>query len=439
MLAKDFVRFAGRSAVLPEVIPMSAVQATSPRVSSLAERFNLVRARTLDLVATLQPEDCLVQSMPDTSPTKWHLAHTSWFFEEFVLHARASAPLHAGWSYLFNSYYQSVGPAHARNARGLLTRPNLTEVIAYRAEVDERISREIERGLDAELAAVVELGLHHEQQHQELILTDILHAFSCNPLEPVFKRRAARDAPPQPIALAFVDGPQGIVEIGARDEGFAFDNERPRHRELLHPHAVANRPVNNGEYREFIRAGGYRDASLWLSEGWNTVQRLGWQRPLYWSEDLESTFTLGGRVALDALAPVCHVSFFEADAFARWAGMRLPSEAEWETLADAQPGRDGNFVESGALAPLPPQRTDARVHQLFGDVWEWTSSPYLAYPGFKPLAGSLGEYNGKFMSGQWVLRGGSCATPASHIRSSYRNFFYPADRWQFSGMRLAKS
>jgi ergothioneine biosynthesis protein EgtB len=407
-------------------------------VTNLAARYQRVRAQSMHLVAGLQPEDCVVQSMPETSPTKWHLAHTSWFFEAFVLGADARyTPLQPGWSFLFNSYYQAIGPMHARGARGLLTRPTLAEVFAYRSAVDERVARLIERGVDDELAAVIELGIQHEQQHQELILTDILHTFSVNPLEPVFRARLISTSRTDAAPLAFIPGRDGIVEIGAGDDGFAFDNERPRHRILLHPHAVANRPVNHGEYREFIRAGGYRDPALWLSEGWNTVQRNGWQRPLYWSEDLESVFTLGGRTAIDPLAPVCHVSFFEADAFARWAGKRLPTEAEWETLAAAQTDRNGNFADAGVFVPLPPHADSTGAQQLFGDVWEWTSSPYVAYPGFAPLAGALGEYNGKFMCGQWVLRGGSCATPADHIRASYRNFFYPADRWQFSGFRLA--
>jgi ergothioneine biosynthesis protein EgtB len=411
--------------------------ATAPdSMTDLAARYARVRTQSMQLVSGLQPEDCVVQSMPETSPTKWHLAHTSWFFEEFVLARADYAALQPGWSYLFNSYYQSVGPMHARAARGLLTRPTLAEVFTYRAAVDERVARTLERGVDDELAAVIELGIQHEQQHQELILTDILHTFSVNPLEPVFRARLTSASRGEAPPLAFIPGSEGIVEIGAGGAGFAFDNERPRHRSLLHPHAIANRPVNNQEFREFVRAGGYGNASLWLSEGWNTVQRNGWQRPLYWSEDLESAFTLGGRVAIDPLAPVSHVSFFEADAFARWAGKRLPTEAEWETLAVAQTDRSGNFADSGAFVPLPPH-AGGGARQLFGDVWEWTSNPYIGYPGYAPLAGALGEYNGKFMCGQWVLRGGSCATPADHIRASYRNFFYPADRWQFSGFRLA--
>lgn len=406
--------------------------------TTLAGRYRRVRAQSLHLVAGLQPEDCAVQSMPDASPTKWHLAHTSWFFEEFVLGTQTGyAALQPGWSYLFNSYYQAVGPMHARASRGLLTRPTLADVFAYRTAIDERVERAIEAGVEKALAAVIELGLQHEQQHQELILTDILHAFSLNPLEPVLRARMQSVAPADELPLAFVRGREGIVEIGADGAGFAFDNEGPRHRSLLHPHALANRAVNNREYREFVRAGGYRDAALWLSEGWNTVQHQGWQRPLYWSEDLQSVFTLGGRVEIDPIAPVCHLSFFEADAFARWAGKRLPTEMEWETFA-AQADRVGNFADDGAFVPLRP-RSGEGLRQMFGDVWEWTSSPYIAYPGFAPLAGALGEYNGKFMCGQWVLRGGSCATPADHIRASYRNFFPPSARWQFSGLRLASS
>ncbi|MEO5560554.1 MAG: ergothioneine biosynthesis protein EgtB [Dokdonella sp.] len=408
----------------------------SPASTSLAERYQRVRAQSMQLVAGLHAEDCQVQSMPDASPLKWHLAHTTWFFEEFVLGARSDyAPLQPGWSFLFNSYYQAVGPMHARASRGMLTRPTLADVFAYRAAVDERVAQAIERGLDEQLTAVVELGTQHEQQHQELMLTDILHAFSVNPLEPVFRARVQSLSRAAELPLAFVPEREGIVEIGALADAFAFDNERPRHRSLLHPHAIANRPVNNHEFREFVRAGGYRDASPWLSEGWSTVQREGWQRPLYWSEDLQTAFTLGGRLPIDPLAPVCHVSFFEADAYARWAGQRLPTEMEWEARA-VQSDRKGNFVDSGALIPLPP-RGDEGAQQMYGDVWEWTSSPYIAYPGFAPLAGALGEYNGKFMCGQWVLRGGSCATPADHIRASYRNFFPPAARWQFSGFRLA--
>ena len=285
---------------------------------------------------------------------------------------------------------------------------------------------------------LVTLGLHHEQQHQELLLTDVKHLFSVNPLQPAYAElevRPSREAP----ALAFITGASGIIEIGHSGQGFAYDNEMPRHRELLHAHAIANRPVSNAEYRAFIDDGGYRTPTLWMSEGWDTVQREQWQRPLYWSEDLQSEFTLAGVRDIDPHAPVCHVSFFEADAYARWAGARLPLEAEWEHLAAAQAEVQGNFQESGLLHPCSSAGNgEAQVTQLFGDVWEWTASPYVGYPGFHPLPGALGEYNGKFMCGQWVLRGGSCATPADHFRISYRNFFYPASRWQFMGIRLGK-
>ncbi len=405
----------------------------------LPEFHRRVRERSLALCAPLAPEDTVVQSMPDASPLKWHLAHTTWFFEKFVL-ARDPAwqPRDPQWHYLFNSYYQSAGPMHARARRGLLTRPTLAQVMDYRRRVDAGVRAALARHPeDTELAMRVTLGLHHEQQHQELMLTDIKHLFSCNPLEPVYadtpQRAGAIDVP-----LRFLAGREGIVETGYAGAGFAYDNEGPRHRELLHPHAIANRPVSNAEYREFITDGGYRTPTLWMSEGWACVQREGWQHPLYWSDDLASEFTLGGRRPIDLLAPVCHVSYYEADAFARWAGARLPTEAEWETLADGHDTGAGNFQETGFLQPQAVTADGDGPLQLFGDVWEWTSSPYVAYPGFKPLAGTLGEYNGKFMCGQWVLRGGSCATPLGHVRASYRNFFYPPDRWQFMGIRLGR-
>jgi|SRR5690348_6844965 len=403
--------------------------------------YRRVREATQALCATLAPEDTVVQSMPDASPAKWHLAHTTWFFEQFLLahFDPGYRRFHDGWDFLFNSYYQTVGPMHARPQRGLLTRPTLDEINAYRAHVDEAMVELLRRqGGDSELMARVTLGLNHEQQHQELLLTDIQHLFSLNPLQPAF-----RDVSPAPAAatmpLRFMTGRQDIAEIGYAGEGFAYDNETPRHRELLHPHAIANRCVTNAEFREFIDDGGYRNPALWLSEGWDTVQRERWLHPLYWDDALETTFTLGGRRAIEASAPVCHVSFFEADAFARWAGARLPTEAEWEVTAQGL-SVEGNFADSGALRALPArtQGGPGQPLQMFGDVWEWTSSPYVGYPGYRPAAGALGEYNGKFMCGQWVLRGGSCATPAGHVRASYRNFFYPAARWQFSGIRLAR-
>jgi len=411
------------------------------RAGDAGSDYRRVRDATLAMCATLAPEDTVAQSMPDASPAKWHLAHTTWFFEQFLLALfdPAYRRFRDGWNYLFNSYYQTVGPMHARPQRGLLTRPTLDEVVAYRMHVDDAMVELLRRrGDDPEVAARVTLGLNHEQQHQELLLTDIQHLFSLNPLQPVF-----REAPPatkaEPVPLRFMEGRHGIAEIGHTDETFAYDNELPRHRELLHPHAIANRCVTNAEFMEFIGDRAYRNPALWLSEGWDTVRREGWSHPLYWDDALETTFALVGRHAIEPAAPVCHVSFFEADAFARWAGARLPTEAEWEVMAQDLPVQ-GNFADSGALHPLPARAQEGpdRPLQMFGDVWEWTSSPYIGYPGYRPAIGALGEYNGKFMCGQWVLRGGSCATPAGHVRASYRNFFYPAARWQFSGLRLAR-
>ena len=411
-----------------------------PPVPSLApagllQRYRRIRRHTLELCATLSAEDMMVQSMPDASPAKWHLAHTTWFFEQFVLGRDASyRPREPAWHYLFNSYYQSVGPMHARPQRGLLSRPALAEVHAYRQYVDEAVSEALFRDDGGSLTALVELGLQHEQQHQELLLTDIKHAFWCNPLQPAYAPGPSTTAAAPGLLLHYIDGAAGIVAIGHEGAGFAFDNETPRHRSLLQPHALANRLVSNGEYAAFVRDGGYREPSLWLSDGWALVQREGWQRPLYWQPDLASEFTLAGVRAIDVDAPACHLSYFEADAFARWAGARLPTEAEWEAAAtDAAPV--GNLLDE--TPRLPAVARGAGLQQLFGDAWEWTASPYISYPGFRPLPGSLGEYNGKFMNGQWVLRGGSCATPRDHIRASYRNFFPPHARWQFAGLRLA--
>jgi ergothioneine biosynthesis protein EgtB len=370
-----------------------------------ADDFKAVRARTIALAADLSPEDCQVQSMPDASPVKWHLAHTTWFFETFVLKAQ----FRQEFGYLFNSYYNSVGPMAKRPERGLVTRPTLAEIYEYRSWVDERVSRLLESGAGDEVRGLVEVGIHHEQQHQELLLTDIKHAFSLNPTLPAY--RATPDLPAAPAAaLEFIAHPGGIVEIGAEPDGFAYDNERPRHKVLLQDFLIADRPTTNAEYRAFIRAGGYEDPSLWLSDAWALVQSEGWRRPLYWSEDLDHAFTLAGVQPLDPNAPVCHLSHYEADAFARWSGARLPTEFEWEAAA--------------------PSAT--------GAVWEWTASAYLPYPGFRPAPGNVGEYNGKFMSGQMVLRGGSAATAPGHSRVTYRNFFPPSARWQFSGVRLAR-
>ncbi|MGH8041146.1 MAG: ergothioneine biosynthesis protein EgtB [Rudaea sp.] len=407
--------------------------------AALSEKYRRVRGQTVALCAALSAEDATVQSMPDASPAKWHLAHTTWFFDEFVLraaHGGSVAP--EVWRYLFNSYYQLVGPMHTRSQRGLLSRPGLAQVLDYRERVDAQMERLID-GMqpDNTVAERVILGLNHEQRHQELILTDIQHLLWLNPLQPAYRGRAqtiARTAAP----LRFVRGSDGLAQIGHCGCTFAFDNEQPRHDVLLHPHALANRLVSNGEYLEFVREKGYRTPTLWLAAGWDTVQQQAWGRPLYWSADLQTRFTLDGQRPLDPHAPVCHLSFYEADAFARWAGARLPTEFEWEVAA-ASVAMDGNFLEGGALQPLAAAG-DVGDHplQMYGDVWEWTCSPYVGYPGFKPTSGAIGEYNGKFMSDQWVLRGGSCATPRDHMRATYRNFFPAHARWQFAGVRLAR-
>jgi ergothioneine biosynthesis protein EgtB len=414
------------------------MSADSPLLrTGIAVRFAQVRQQTQALCVEMTAEDMLLQSMPDASPAKWHLAHTTWFFETFVL-ARDPAwkPRDPGWHYLFNSYYQSVGPMHVRAQRGLLSRPSLDEVRDYRRRVDEAVLALLERQDDPELASLVELGLQHEQQHQELLLTDIKHALWCNPLQPALRPAIAVSAQAPAVPLRFIAGREGIVEIGHRGEGFAFDNETPRHRALLQPHALANRLVSNAEYLAFVREGGYREPGLWLSDGWATVQREDWRHPLYWQDDLASEFTLAGVRALDPVEPVCHLSYYEADAFARWAGARLPTEAEWESAAQGA-AIEGNLQQSQRFHPLPAQAGKGML-QLYGDAWEWTASPYVGYPGYRPLPGSLGEYNGKFMCGQWVLRGGSCVTPRDHLRASYRNFFPPHARWQFAGLRLGQ-
>lgn len=405
----------------------------------LVAYFSRVRSATQNLCRTLEPEDYVVQSMPNVSPTKWHLAHTTWFFEQFVL-----VPNVAGYEihnehfhHLFNSYYQSKGQMHARNERGLLSRPTLKEILAYRHYVDEQMLELVENDPESKIEFLITLGLHHEQQHQELMLTDIKHVFSVNPLEPALIHTLS-DKPHDTVDdYEFIHQTGGIQNLGAYGPEFCFDNETPRHGVLLKDYEIANRLITNGEYQAFIQDGGYRDASLWLSDGWSWLQDEAINRPLYWSEDLESEFTLGGRQTIEPEAPVCHVSFYEADAFARWAGARLPTEAEWEVVANMP--REGNFVDSGRLHPTAlSQSPESVIAQLFGDVWEWTASPYAPYPSFKPLSGSLGEYNGKFMCNQMVCRGGSCVTPADHIRRTYRNFFYPQDRWQFFGIRLAR-
>lgn len=427
--------------------------------TGLSLHYTKVREDTMRLANGLSEEDCVVQSMPDASPVKWHLAHTTWFFETFLLERfePAFAPFNPAFRVLFNSYYNGIGEKHPRSERGLLTRPPLEEVRAFRRHVDGRMLALLSStDLTPALASLVELGLHHEQQHQELILTDLKHLLSCNPLKPAYHK-------PWPLAQvaarqhAWMDIDGGLVSIGQDvadpDAGFAFDNEGPRHSEFLRPYALAAYPVSHGDFMEFVDDGAYRQPQYWLSLGWDTVQARGWQAPGYWEkrDGRWHTFTLHGMAEIDAHTPVCHVSYFEADAFARWAAQtypqrwgdaRLPTEAEWEhaaVLRQADPLR-GNFVESGALHPMPARTVSAAgaLHQMFGDIWEWTQSSYAPYPGFRAAPGAVGEYNGKFMCNQYVLRGGSCATPVAHIRATYRNFFQPEARWQFSGLRLAK-
>jgi ergothioneine biosynthesis protein EgtB len=400
----------------------------------LAARYGSVRKWTEQLCEPLEPEDYVVQSMPDASPVKWHLAHTSWFFETFVLEPyvagyQSPSPL---YRVLFNSYYETVGPQFTRAERGMLTRPSVRDVFAYRKQVDDAVLALLAAGHDAlpTIAERVELGLQHEQQHQELLLTDLQHAFSRNPLQPRYRPQleAAELSAP---ALRWDSHEGGIGQIGQpQGAGFAFDNERPRHRVLVEPYQLASRLVTQGEYRDFMRDGGYARPELWLSEGFAYVRSAGIRAPLYWDEQAERRYSLHGSLALDPDAPVCHVSFYEAEAFARWAGARLPSEAEWE-LAYANQPLQGQFVEDGALVPR-------HTASGLGSTWVWTQSAYLGYPGFRAAEGALGEYNGKFMCNQWVLRGGSCFSPRSHLRASYRNFFPAAARWQVSGIRLAR-
>ena len=403
---------------------------------TLPLEFQRVRKTTIDLCATLAPEDTVVQSMPEVSPTKWHLAHVTWFWERFVLESYVDGYRHfnENYDFLLNSYYYTAGQMHPRPRRGLLSRPTLAEVIAYREHVDQAMLRLIEqRADDEDFRFLIALGLNHEQQHQELLLTDIKHVFSVNPLLPAFDTSLATP-PSRPVPEhRYLPGEAGITAIGATGGAFCFDNETPRHEALLHSHRIGSRLITNGEFREFIEDGGYDRADLWLSDGWATINERGWRRPLYWSDDLASEFTLAGLRDVDENAPVTHVSYYEADAFARWAGKRLPTEFEWEAAAAAEPV-EGNLMESRYWHPVAAG--DSR--QFFGDVWEWTSSSYAPYPGFRPLAGSLGEYNGKFMCNQMTVRGGSCVTAADHIRPSYRSFFYPDQRWQFLGIRLAE-
>ncbi len=422
----------------PGPAPASAPEARDER----AQRYHAIREATRALAAPLSAEDCAVQSMPDASPVKWHLAHVTWFFETFVLqpHAPGYRAFDPAYGFLYNSYYNAVGERHPRPARGMLTRPSLEEVLAYRAHVDVAMLDFLSRA-SLQAPDLIELGLHHEQQHQELILTDAKHLLSRNPLRPAYEKPWPL-APIEPRRRGWVPVTSGRYEAGHAGGGFAFDNEGPRHGVLLQPFSIATHPVTHGDWIEFIDDGGYQRPALWLSAGWDVVESRGWEAPLYWErhDGRWHTFTLHGMMPVDPLTPVCHVSFYEAEAFARWANERLPTEFEWEVAARESP-LEGNFVESGALHPLPLRKAPARggmPAQLFCDVWEWTRSDYGPYPGYRPAEGAVGEYNGKFMSGQYVLRGGSCATPASHIRATYRNFFPPDARWQFSGLRLAR-
>ncbi|PWW46387.1 ergothioneine biosynthesis protein EgtB, partial [Melaminivora alkalimesophila] len=416
--------------------------------AALARRFSEVRAATAALAAPLSAEDCAAQSMPEASPVKWHLAHTTWFFETFVLERweRGSVPFDPAFRVLFNSYYQRVGPQHPRPRRGLLTRPALATVLAWREAVDARVRHLLQQAEPPPaLASMVELGLQHEQQHQELIATDVKHLLSCHPAWPPYHPQpppalGRPSGPPQP--LVWHEFPGGLVEIGHQGTGFAFDNEGPRHPVWLQPYALADRPVSNADYLAFVEDGGYREPAHWLAEGWDWVCSQGLGHPLYWRQRGQGweEFTLAGARPLEPAQPVVHLSYYEADAYARWAGARLPTEAEWEAAAGSARPEEGHWAGAGVLHPraAPPGERGDPLRQLFGDVWEWTQSSYAPYPGFVPAPGAVGEYNGKFMVNQYVLRGGSCATPAGHVRASYRNFFPATARWQFSGLRLAR-
>ena len=421
---------------------LSRASAVPHEQEALLEHFTRVRGDSEALCESLEEEDHVIQTMPDVSPPKWHLAHTSWFFETFLLcpHVPHYRPFHPAYDHLFNSYYLTHGDPFPRARRGVLARPTVAEIKAYRRHVDRGMERLLlmdHADAAARVRDLVVLGLHHEQQHQELLFTDIKHIFAVSPLRPVY-RVLPVPAPAHVEPCQWVEIPAGRYRIGHAGEGFAFDNEGPRHEVLLNGCRLASRPVSNGEFLTFIEAGGYRQPGLWLADGWATVQEQGWRAPLYW-ERREGDWwymTLSGMREVDLAAPACHLSYYEADAYATWAGKRLPTEAEWEAAAAGLPVA-GNLREAGYLQPIAGEAVHAGLAQMYGDVWEWTASPYMPYPGFRPPAGPIGEYNGKFMSSQMVLRGGSCVTPQSHIRASYRNFFYPKDRWQFTGLRLA--
>ena len=433
-----------------EVPPESA--GTGERNQRLIDKYRQVRNFSAQLCQTLQPEDYVVQSMPDVSPTKWHLAHTSWFFETFVVKVwipryRSEVPQYA---YLFNSYYNAAGDMHRRDLRGLISRPTVAETYRFRESIDECVLKLLQNADDAllaEIEPVLTLGLHHEQQHQELLITDIKHVFSQNPLYPVFREAAAESDNGRVAAQHFVEFDEAIVSIGHEGNGFSYDNEGPRHRALVPAFSLSNRLITNGEYLAFMEAGGYTRPEFWLSLGWTTVNEQRWQAPLYWvqRDGVWWNFTLSGFRPVNDAEPVTHLSYFEADAYANWDGARLPTEFEWEHAA-AELAIDGNFVDAGRFHPAPANADGLALSrngseallQMFGDVWEWTRSAYLPYPGYRAVPGALGEYNGKFMCNQMVLRGGSCATSRDHIRPTYRNFFQPEKRWQFTGVRLAR-
>ncbi|HUY21752.1 MAG TPA: ergothioneine biosynthesis protein EgtB [Acidimicrobiales bacterium] len=414
---------------------MADLITTEQQRAGLAARYRQVRDVTEELAGPLSPEDQTVQSMPDVSPTKWHRAHTSWFFETFLLEPQLHdyRPFHPAYAYLFNSYYEGVGARYPRPRRGVVSRPGVAEVAEYRAHVDEAMAHLLGEDRAPEVDDLVDLGLHHEQQHQELLLMDIKHVLSCNPLQPAYATvtvgppRSARPA-------AWIEHPGGLTDVGHTGDGFGFDNEFPRHTTHLQPFALADRPITCGEWLAFMDDDGYHRPDLWLSDGWATAQAEGWDAPLYWFRVVDDwwLFTLGGPQLVDPAEPVCHVSYYEADAFARWAGGRLPTEAEWEVVASRH-APEGNFLDRSVLHPRPTGGPS-----LFGDVWQWTSSAYSPYPGFRPAKGAVGEYNGKFMVNQYVLRGGCCVTPWDHIRTTYRNFFPPSARWPFAGLRLAR-
>lgn len=424
------------------MIPSTASRATTTRQEKLLNLYRQTREQSVALVSPLSDADATVQSMPDASPAKWHLAHTTWFFETLILipNIKGYKVFNQNFAYLFNSYYESLGERQPRPRRGMLTRPTLDEVHDYRQFVDAHIHDFLSEGrCTSEATFHLELGIHHEMQHQELLLTDILHLFAQNPLSPVFRASEPLAMSAQNPPSSWIEFSGGTVEFGHTGEAFAFDCEAPRHLQIIRPFKLAKKPITNREWIDFMNSDGYSDPLHWLSDGWTAAKQENWQAPLYWSEgeDQWQAMSLRGKQPVDLDAPVSHISYFEADAYARWAGKRLPTEFEWE-YASQDISIDGNFAETGHLKPKPAIDTENSLSQMYGDVWEWTSSPYISYPGFKTAAGAVSEYNGKFMSGQFVLKGGACSTPKAQMRASYRNFFYPHQRWQFSGLRLAE-